>query len=215
LDPVRAVLRNAVLYIGLIHPLHDPDRPCPAGGKSGAHARRYCRGDLRQHLPLHRLRADRRGDRARGRADARRQCAAGNGAWRFAMSRFRFVSSDRPVREARRFVVGKGRFAADVIPSGTHHVALVTSPHPAARIAVDKRAALAMPGVAYVLDGCELAAATQPLAAGLDTPKVPRRPLAVDVARYAGEWVAAVVADTRARAEDAAEHVQVTYDPLP
>src|SRR5215510_12106242 len=119
---------------------------------------------------------------------------------------FRFVSSDRRVREDRRFVVGKGRFAADVIPSGTHHVALVTSPHPAARIAVDRRAALAMPGVAYVLDGRELAAATQPLAAGLDTPKVPR---------HAGEWVAAVVADTRARAEDAAEHVQVTYDPLP
>ena len=53
-----------------------------------------------------------------------------------------------------------------------------------------------MPGVHYVLDGRELAAATSPLLAGLDTPNVPRRPLAVDVARYAGEWVAAVVADT-------------------
>src|SRR5207245_9453282 len=51
--------------------------------------------------------------------------------------------------------------------------------------------------------------------AGLDTPKVPRRPLAVDVARYAGEWVAAVVADTRALAEDAAELVHVDYEPLP
>src|SRR5215468_2840426 len=131
------------------------------------------------------------------------------------MNQFRFVSSDRRVREDRRFVVGKGRFAADLVPPGTLHVALVTSPHPAARIAVDKQAALAMPGVAYVLDGRELAAATQPLAAGLDTPHVPRRPLAVDVARYAGEWVAAVVADTRARAEDAAEQVQVSYDPLP
>jgi len=57
--------------------------------------------------------------------------------------------------------------------------------------------------------------ATQPLLAGLDTPKVPRRPLAVDVARYAGEWVAAVVADTRALAEDAAELVRVDYQPLP
>src|SRR5215831_17096792 len=80
--------------------------------------------------------------------------------------------------------------------------------HPAARIlAIDKAEALAMPGVHYVLDGRELAAATQPLLAGLDTPKVPRRPLAVDVARYAGEWVAAVVAETRALAEDAAELV--------
>jgi CO/xanthine dehydrogenase Mo-binding subunit len=44
---------------------------------------------------------------------------------------------------------------------------------------------------------------------------VRRRPLAVDVARYAGEWVAAVVADTRALAEDAAELVRVDYETLP
>src|SRR5437764_7387218 len=96
------------------------------------------------------------------------------------------------------------------------HVALVTSPHPAARIlAIDKSEALAMPGVRCVLDGRELAAATQPLLAGLDTPKVPRRPLAVEVARYAGEWVAAVVADRLACAEEAAELVRVDYQPLP
>ena len=120
------------------------------------------------------------------------------------------------MREDRRFVVGKGRFAADVAMAGARHVALVTCPHPAARIiAIDKAAALAAPGVHYVLDGRELAAATQPLLAGLDTPNVPRRPLAVDVARYSGEWVAAVVADTRALAEDAAELVNVDYEPLP
>jgi CO/xanthine dehydrogenase Mo-binding subunit len=129
---------------------------------------------------------------------------------------FRFVSSDRRVREDRRFVAGKGRFAADIAAPGTRHVALVTCPHPAARIlAIDKAAALAMPGVHYVLDGRELAAATQPLLAGLDTPNVRRRPLAVEVARYAGEWVAAVVADTRALAEDAAELVGVDYALLP
>jgi 2-furoyl-CoA dehydrogenase large subunit len=129
---------------------------------------------------------------------------------------FRFVSSDRRVREDRRFVVGKGRFAADVALPGARHVALVTCPYPAARIvAIDKAAALALPGVHDVLDGRELAAATLPLMAGLDTPHVPRRPLAVDVARYAGEWVAAVVADTRALAEDAAEAVAVEYEPLP
>ena len=129
---------------------------------------------------------------------------------------FRFVSSDRRVREDRRFVAGRGRFAADIVLPGTRHVALVTCPHPAARIvAIDKSAALALPGVHYVLDGRELAAATSPLLAGLDTPRVPRRPLAVDVARYSGEWVAAVVADTRAFAEDAAELVEVRYEPLP
>ena len=50
---------------------------------------------------------------------------------------------------------------------------------------------------------------------GLDTPNVPRRPLALDVARYSGEWVAAVVADTRALAEDAAEAIEIDYEPLP
>ena len=130
--------------------------------------------------------------------------------------KFRFVSTDRRVREDRRFVAGKGRFAADVALPNSKHVAVVTCPHPAARIvAIHKAAALALPGVHYVLDGHELAGATSPLLAGLDTPNAPRRPLAVDVARYAGEWVAAVVADTRALAEDAAELVQVDYEPLP
>jgi len=133
-----------------------------------------------------------------------------------APGKFRFVSTDRRVREDRRFVVGKGRFAADIVPQGVKHVALVTCPYPAARIiSLDKSAALAMPGVHYVLEGGELAAATLPLATGLDTPNVPRRPLAFEVARYAGEWVAAVVADTRALAEDAAEAVAVEYEQLP
>jgi len=130
--------------------------------------------------------------------------------------RFHFLSTDRRVREDRRFVVGKGNFAADINLLNMKHVALVTCPHPAARIVgIDKTAALALPGVHYVLDGHELAEATLPLATGLDTPHVPRRPMAVNVARYCGEWVAAVVADTRALAEDAAELVEVSYKPLP
>ncbi len=130
--------------------------------------------------------------------------------------KFRFVSTDRRVREDRRFVAGKGRFVGDYALPGMKHVALVSSPHPAARIvSIDKSAALAMPGVHYVVDGDEIAGATAPLLAGLDTPHVVRRPLAVGTARYAGEWVAAVVADTRALAEDAAEAVAVEYEPLP
>jgi 2-furoyl-CoA dehydrogenase large subunit len=133
-----------------------------------------------------------------------------------AEQQFHFVSSDRRVREDRRFVAGQGRFAADIVLPNTKHVALVTSPHPAARIvAIDKTSALAMPTTRHVLDGRELADASLPLAAGLDTPDVPRRPLALDIARYSGEWVAAVVADTRAAAEDAAEQVGVEYEPLP
>ncbi len=130
--------------------------------------------------------------------------------------RHRYVSTDRRVREDRRFVVGKGRYVADISLPNTKHVALVTCPYAAARIvSIDKSAAIMMPGVQYVLDGAELAQATLPLMTGLETPNVPRRPLAFEVARYAGEWVAAVVADTRALAEDAAEKVKVNYAKLP
>jgi 3-oxo-Delta1-steroid hydratase/dehydrogenase large subunit len=133
-----------------------------------------------------------------------------------APSHFRYVATDRRVREDRRFVAGKGRFVADIALPNTKHVALVTCPHANARIVrIDKSRALKMPGVHYILDGQELAAATLPLMTGLDTPNVPRRPLAVDVARYSGEWVAAVVADTRALAEDAAEEVDIEYEALP
>jgi 2-furoyl-CoA dehydrogenase large subunit len=128
----------------------------------------------------------------------------------------RYVSSDRRVREDRRFVAGKGKFVADIDLPNTKHVAVVTCPHAAARIkSIDKSAALKMPGVHYVLDGAELAGATLPLMTGLDTPNVPRRPLAFETARYSGEWVAAVVADTRALAEDAAEAIEIDYEPLP
>src|SRR5271168_5346912 len=129
---------------------------------------------------------------------------------------FRFVSTDRRVREDRRFVAGRGYYVADVALEGMLHVAILPSQHPAARIvSIDASAALAMPGVRYVLTGDELAAATDPLMNGLDTPKVRRHPLAVGQARYAGEWVVALVAETRALAEDAIERVDVIYEPLP
>src|SRR5471030_1599708 len=131
-------------------------------------------------------------------------------------STFRFVSTNRRVREDRRFVAGRGHFVADVALEGMLHVAVLPSQHPAARIvSIDASVALAMPGVHYVLTGDELAATTDPLMNGLDTPKVKRHPLAVGHVRYAGEWVVAVVVETRALAEDAAEKVHVIYQSLP
>lgn len=127
----------------------------------------------------------------------------------------RFISSNRRVREDRRFVAGQGRFVADIDVPDVAHVALVAAQHPAAKILrIDATAALAMPGVVAVLTGEELAGATNPLMNGLDTPNVRRFPLAVGQNRYAGEWVAAVVAESRALAEDAAEKVVVEYEPL-
>jgi CO/xanthine dehydrogenase Mo-binding subunit len=128
----------------------------------------------------------------------------------------KFVSSKRRVREDRRFVAGRGRYVADIALDGMLDVAVVPSPYPAARIlSVGAGAALAMPGVHHVLTGAQLAQAVEPLMNGLDTPEVRRYPLALGQARYAGEWVAAVAADTRALAEDSCEAIEVQYEPLP
>ena len=129
---------------------------------------------------------------------------------------FKYVSRKRRVREDRRFVSGQATFVGDVTPAGTLHAAVLTSPYACARIAaIDAGDALAMPGVHLVVGGQELAAATDALLIGVDAPRVTRYPLAVDRARYAGEWVVAVVADSRALAEDAREKVRIDYQPLP
>jgi 2-furoyl-CoA dehydrogenase large subunit len=128
---------------------------------------------------------------------------------------FRYIARKRRTKEDRRFIAGAGRFAADISLPGMLHVALVASPHAFARIvSIDARSALALPGVKAVVTGDELARATDPMMSGLDIPKVRRYSLAVGLVRYVGEWVAAVVAETRAAAEDAAELVEVEYEPL-
>ncbi len=129
---------------------------------------------------------------------------------------FRYIGAKRRTKEDPRFVTGRGRFVADIALPGMKHVAIVASPHASARIvSIDSKAALAAPGVHYVLTGEEFCRETDSLAIGVDTPKVTRYALAKDVARYAGEWVVAVVADTRALAEDAAELIEVEYETLP
>ena len=131
-------------------------------------------------------------------------------------SGFRYIGTKRRAKEHPRFVSGHGRYVADITLPGMKHVALVASPHASARIvSIRTEAALAAPGVLYVLTGDEFCANTDSLAIGVDTPKVTRWALARGVVRYAGEWVAAVVADTRALAEDAAELVEVEYETLP
>ena len=126
---------------------------------------------------------------------------------------FKYIGKHRRAVEHRRFVRGQGRYAADIQPAGLLHVAIVASPHAAARItAIRTDAALALPGVHAVLMGDELCAATEPVLPGVDAPAVTRYPLAHGVVRYAGEWVVAVVADSRALAEDACELVEVDYE---
>jgi 2-furoyl-CoA dehydrogenase large subunit len=128
---------------------------------------------------------------------------------------YRYVGQKRRTKEDRRFIQGLGRFVADVRLPGMQHVALVLSPHPAARIrAIETGAARALPGVAAVVTGAELAQHINPILHGLDLPKVRWYPLAVGQVRYVGEWVVAVVASSRHVAEDAAELVRVDYEPL-
>ena len=128
---------------------------------------------------------------------------------------FRYVGHARRTKEDRRFITGAGRFVADISLPGMLHVAVVASPHPFARIvSIDAAAARALPGVKAVLTGTELAGATEPLMSGLDLPKVRRYALAFPLTRYVGEWVAAVVGESRHVAEDAAELVDITYELL-
>ena len=127
--------------------------------------------------------------------------------------RFKYIGTHRRAKEHPRFVTGRGRYAADIAIPGLKHIALVASPHPSAKItAINTAAALAMPGVHYVLTGEELCRETDAMLPGVDAPAVKRWPMANGVVRYAGEWVAAVVADSRALAEDAAEAVEVEYE---
>lgn len=133
-----------------------------------------------------------------------------------AYNAFKYIGRRRRAVEHRRFVTGQGHYAADVALPGLLHVAIVASPYASARIvSIETAEALAMPGVHDVLTGEELTSQIEPMLPGVDAPKVARYPLASGVVRYAGEWVAAVVADTRALAEDAAERVLVEYEQTP
>jgi len=97
---------------------------------------------------------------------------------------FRYIGAKRRTKEDPRFVTGRGRFVADIALPGMKHVAIVASPHASARIvSIDSKAALAAPGVHYVLTGEEFCRETDSLAIGVDTPKVTRYALAKDVAR--------------------------------
>ncbi|MCZ6813655.1 MAG: xanthine dehydrogenase family protein molybdopterin-binding subunit [Alphaproteobacteria bacterium] len=126
------------------------------------------------------------------------------------------ISRKRRVKEDKRFVSGTGCYVQDVVPAGTKHVAVLPSPYPRARIlSIDLERAVALDGVNAVVTGEELAEHTAPLPQGLNLPNVVWRPLAVGMARYAGEWVVAVAADSVHIAEDALDLIEVEYDPLP
>ena len=116
--------------------------------------------------------------------------------------------------EDRRFLEGSGRFIADLTLPGELHCAIVRSPHPHARIV-----SISFPAGIVGFTGQDMAAdGVGPLRAGwrvgADMREVPRWALARDTVRHVGDPVAAVFAETRALAEDAAEQVSIEYEPL-
>jgi 2-furoyl-CoA dehydrogenase large subunit len=133
-----------------------------------------------------------------------------------APRQLRFIGQPMPVIEDRRFVRGRGRYINDLEFTGMLHLGVVSAPVAHAKIiSVDVSAALKSPGVAAVLTGRDIVAWMNPIPQELDIPEVKWYPLAVDKIRVAGEWVAAIVANSRAAAEDAAELVEVSFEELP
>jgi carbon-monoxide dehydrogenase large subunit len=125
--------------------------------------------------------------------------------------------------EDPRLVRGQGRFHDDVALPGQTHAIVVRSMHAHARIrGIDPSAALKAPGVLAVFTGKDVAGLgtmqmtlkrKRPDGSPMFAP--PHRGLVQERARYVGDPVALVVAETLAQAEDAAEMVQVDYEPLP
>ena len=124
-------------------------------------------------------------------------------------------------QEDRRLVTGQGRFAADWNLPGQLHAAFLRSPHAHADFrAIDRNAALALPGVIAVLTGEDIAAArfrslpsSLPFTGigGQSLRKPPRPALALDRVRFVGEPVACVIATSAAIAQDGADALAVEY----
>jgi CO/xanthine dehydrogenase Mo-binding subunit len=128
---------------------------------------------------------------------------------------------DTPRRKGdQRLLTGGGRFLDDLVRDGMVHLGVVRSPHAHARIEmVDGAAARAVPGVVAVwgaADLPEVAAGIPPSYGGTRKGRPFVQPvLAATVARYAGEPVAVVIAESPAEVADALEAVAVRYAALP
>ena len=140
----------------------------------------------------------------------------------------KYFGASVPRREDPRLLRGEGRFVDDIKLPGLLHAAFVRSPHAHARIvAVRADEARRQPGVAHVFAFADLARWMKPmplfgavppgLAARVQVTmkQSPQLAMCRDVVRHVGEIVAMVLADSRALAEDAAERIEVEYEPLP
>jgi carbon-monoxide dehydrogenase large subunit len=131
-----------------------------------------------------------------------------------------YIGRSVPRPNLARLTEGRGQYVSDVTLPRMAHVAFVRSPHAHARIVgIDVAAAKLAPGVVAVVTGAELAKVITPWVGVLTHLKgiksAPQSAIALERACWQGEAVCAVVAKTRALAEDACELVEVTYQVLP
>src|SRR5262249_48809156 len=138
------------------------------------------------------------------------------------MAAYRFIGRPIPRIEDESLLTGAGRFVDDVPVGDALEAAFVRSAFAHARIkSVDVSAARAAPGVHAVLTYADirplLTQDRMPLELRIETlpPNITPYPLAKDEVVFAGEAIAAVIADSRYAAEDAAALVEVEYEPLP
>jgi carbon-monoxide dehydrogenase large subunit len=130
----------------------------------------------------------------------------------------RYVGARVQRVEDLRILTGHSCYVDDVVLPGTLHAWFVRSPFARAAIrGIDASAALAQPGVRFVFTAADLNPDVKEqwhtsMGPG---PETPRPPLAEGEVRFVGDPVALVVAETRALAEDAAELVDVEYEPRP
>jgi carbon-monoxide dehydrogenase large subunit len=133
-------------------------------------------------------------------------------AGRYAGARIRRI-------EDARLITGEGTYVDDVSLPGMLHACFVRSPFPRAAVrGIDASEALALPGVRFVFTAADLNPGVHEqwhTSVGPRSPETPRPPLAEDEVRFVGDPVALVVAESRYVAEDAAELVNVDYEPLP
>src|SRR6266576_6682694 len=126
--------------------------------------------------------------------------------------------------EDPRLLRGGGRYVGDIVLPGMAFGYVLRSPHAHARIrSIDTNRAKATPGVLAVLTGADWQASgwgDLPVPDGLKRRdgtsfRPPYPALVKDRVRWAGDYVAFVVAETLLQAQDAAELIAVDYEPLP